>query len=104
NDSIMINKFKFFENLEFKMEECIVIDGESRLLADKKFCITGTFYGYSRPIIIDKLKNKGAIFKACVTNDLDFLVAGEKAGSKLKKALNLNIKIMSFEDIKSYLD
>ncbi|AIJ29902.1 NAD-dependent DNA ligase LigA [Borreliella valaisiana] len=104
NDSIMINKFKFFENLEFKMEECIVIDGESRLLADKKFCITGTFYGYSRPIIIDKLKNKGAIFKACVTKDLDFLVAGEKAGSKLKKALNLNIKIMSFEDIKSYLD
>ncbi|WP_301409750.1 NAD-dependent DNA ligase LigA [Borreliella tanukii] len=104
NDSIMINKFKFFENLEFKMEECIVIDDESNLLAGKKFCITGAFNGYSRSIIIDKLKNKGSIFKACVTKDLDFLVVGEKAGSKLEKASNLNIKIMSFEDIKNYLD
>ncbi|SCW28029.1 DNA ligase (NAD+) [Borreliella japonica] len=104
NDSIMLNKFKFFEDLEFKMEECIVIDDENKLLVGKKFCITGTFNGYSRPIVIDKLENKGAIFKTCVTKGLDFLVVGEKAGSKLKKALNLNIKIMSFEDINSYLD
>ncbi|WNY66892.1 NAD-dependent DNA ligase LigA [Borreliella lusitaniae] len=104
NDSIMLNKFKFFENLEFKMEESILIDDENKLLVGKKFCITGTFNGYSRPIVIDKLKNKGAIFKTCVTRDLDFLVVGEKAGSKLEKALNLNIKIISFEDIKSYLD
>ncbi|WP_215535391.1 NAD-dependent DNA ligase LigA [Borreliella bavariensis] len=104
NDSIMLNKFKFFENLGFKMEESILIDDKNRLLAGKKFCITGTFNGYSRPIIIDKLKNKGAIFKTCVTEGLDFLIVGEKAGSKLEKALNLNVKIMSFEDIKSYLD
>ncbi|WP_210361872.1 BRCT domain-containing protein, partial [Borreliella valaisiana] len=51
-----------------------------------------------------KLRNKGAIFKTCVTEGLDFLIVGEKAGSKLEKALNLNVKIMSFEDIKSYLD
>lgn len=104
NDSVMLNKFKFFENLEFKMEEVVAIDGENKLLAGKKFCITGTFNGYSRSIIIDKLKNKGAIFNTCVTGSLDFLIVGEKAGSKLKKALSLNIKIMSFEDIKSYLD
>ncbi|ACK74727.1 NAD-dependent DNA ligase LigA [Borreliella burgdorferi] len=104
NDSVMLNKFKFFENLEFKMEEVVAIDGENKLLAGKKFCITGTFNGYSRSIVIDKLKNKGAIFNTCVTGSLDFLIVGEKAGSKLKKALSLNIKIMSFEDIKSYLD
>ncbi|WKD00882.1 NAD-dependent DNA ligase LigA [Borreliella americana] len=104
NDSIMINKFKFFENLKFKMEEFIAIDDENKLLVGKKFCITGSFNGYSRSIVIDKLKNKGAIFNTCVTRSLDFLIVGEKAGSKLKKALSLNIKIMSFEDIKSYLD
>ncbi|MCD2332157.1 NAD-dependent DNA ligase LigA [Borreliella americana] len=104
NDSIMINKFKFFENLKFKMEEFIAIDDENKLLVGKKFCITGAFNGYSRAIVIDKLKNKGAIFNTCVTRSLDFLVVGEKAGSKLKKALSLNIKIMSFEDIKSCLD
>ncbi|MBB6212667.1 NAD-dependent DNA ligase LigA [Borreliella californiensis] len=104
NDSIMLNKFKFFENLEFKMEELITIDDENKLLVGKRFCITGTFNGYSRSIVIDKLKNKGAIFNTCVTRSLDFLIVGEKAGSKLKKALSLNIKIMSFEDIKSYLD
>ncbi|WKC90057.1 NAD-dependent DNA ligase LigA [Borreliella finlandensis] len=104
NDSVILNKFKFFENLEFKMEEVVAIDGENKLLAGKKFCITGTFNGYSRSIVIDKLKNKGAIFNTCVTRSLDFLIVGEKAGSKLKKALSLNIKIMPFEDIKSYLD
>lgn len=104
NNSIMINKFKVFENLGFKMEERILIDDENKLLVGKKFCITGSFNGYSRPIVIDKLENKGAIFKTCVTKGLDFLVVGEKAGTKLKKALNLNVKIMSFEDIKSYLD
>ncbi|WNY64174.1 NAD-dependent DNA ligase LigA [Borreliella americana] len=104
NDSIMINKFKFFENLKFKMEEFIAIDDENKLLVGKKFCITGSFNGYSRSIVIDKLKNKGAIFNTCVSRSLDFLIVGEKAGSKLKKALSLNIKIMSFEDIKSYLD
>ncbi|WNY65084.1 NAD-dependent DNA ligase LigA [Borreliella carolinensis] len=104
NDSIMLNKFKFFENLKFKMEEFITIDDENKSLVGKKFCITGTFNGYSRSIVIDKLKNKGAIFNTCVTSSLDFLIVGEKAGSKLKKALSLNIKIMSFKDIKSYLD
>ncbi|WPM05782.1 NAD-dependent DNA ligase LigA [Borreliella sinica] len=104
NDSIILNKFKFFENLNFKMEECVVPDDKNKLLIGKKFCITGTFNGYSRPIVIDKLKNKGAIFKTCVTRDLDFLVVGEKAGSKLQKALNLNIKIMSFKDINGYLN
>ncbi|WKC90921.1 NAD-dependent DNA ligase LigA [Borreliella carolinensis] len=104
NDSIMLDKFKFFENLKFKMEEFITIDDENKSLVGKKFCITGTFNGYSRPIVIDKLKNKGAIFNTCVTKSLDFLIVGEKAGSKLKKALSLNIKIMSFKDIKSYLD
>lgn len=104
NNSIMINKFKVFENLGFKMEERILIDDENKLLVGKKFCITGSFNGYSRPIVIDKLENKGAIFKTCVTKGLDFLVVGEKAGTKLKKALNLNVKIMSFEDIKSYLN
>ncbi|EEF84399.1 NAD-dependent DNA ligase LigA [Borreliella spielmanii] len=104
NDSIMINKFKFFENLGFKMEECVLIDDKNKLLLGKKFCITGSFGDYSRSIVIDKLENKGAIFQTCVTRSLDFLIVGKKAGTKLKKALNLNIKIMSFEDIKSYLD
>ncbi|QFI14661.1 NAD-dependent DNA ligase LigA [Borrelia sp. CA_690] len=104
NDSIMLNKFKFFENLGFKMQECVVVDGENNLLFDKKFCVTGIFNGYPRSVVIDKLKNKGAIFSSCVTKSLDFLIVGEKAGTKLEKALNLNIKIMSFEDIKSYLD
>ncbi|AJA90353.1 NAD-dependent DNA ligase LigA [Borreliella chilensis] len=104
NDSVILNKFKFFENLGFEMEEYIVINDEDSLLAGKKFCITGTFNGCSRSIVIDKLKSKGAIFNTSVTRSLDFLVVGEKAGSKLEKALNLDIKIMSFEDIKRHLD
>ncbi len=45
------------------MEESILIDDDNKLLAGKKFCITGTFKDYSRPIVIDKLKIKEQFLK-----------------------------------------
>ena len=54
--------------------------------AGKRAVATGTLQGYSRREIEDKLKSMGAIPQDSVSKTTDYVIAGEKAGSKLAKA------------------
>ena len=58
-----------------------------------KFCITGSF-SQSRDTLKEQLEAKGAKFVSSVSNNLDVLFCGEKAGSKLTKAQNLGVNIV----------
>ncbi|WP_024653486.1 NAD-dependent DNA ligase LigA [Borrelia persica] len=99
NDKIVLDKFNFFKELGFKMQEDnINCEGTSSLFG-KKFCITGSFDEYSRSVLIDKITKKGAIFCSSVTKRLDFLLVGKKPGVKLKQANDLGIKILKLLDI-----
>ncbi len=75
----------------------------NELWANKRFCITGSF-NISRDKIVEKIEAQGGIFVSSVSKKLDLLIAGEKAGSKLKKAQDLGIKILTQEDLKNVLD
>lgn len=49
-------------------------------------CITGSFEGYSRDDLVKILEDQGGEFMSSVSAKTDYLLAGEKAGSKLAKA------------------
>lgn len=70
---------------------------------DKRFCVTGSF-SISRDKIVEKIEAQGGVFVSSVSKKLDLLIVGEKAGSKLKKAQDLGIKILTQEDLKDVLD
>jgi len=59
----------------------------------KKIVITGTL-SIPRRDAQNALENLGAIIQSSITKDTDILIVGEVAGSKLKKAKNLGIKIV----------
>lgn len=59
----------------------------------KTFCITGTFNSGKRDALKTKIEQLGGIFVDGVTKKTDILFVGDKAGSKLKKAQDLNIII-----------
>ncbi len=64
----------------------------------KKMCITGSFEGYSRDQLTEILEKQGWEFMSSVSMKTDFLLAGEKAGSKLSKAQELGVKVLSLSD------
>lgn len=64
---------------------------------EKTFVITGTL-SKPREEFKEELENLGANVTGTVTKKTDYVLAGEKAGSKLKKAEELNIKIINEEE------
>ncbi|STQ85871.1 NAD-dependent DNA ligase LigA [Helicobacter muridarum] len=67
-------------------------------LSGKTCVITGTFT-IGRDILKSRLEELGARVSSSISSKTDFLLAGESAGSKLKKAMDLNIKILKKDDI-----
>jgi DNA ligase (NAD+) len=64
----------------------------------KTFVVTGTLKQFSREGIEDLIKQLGGKAAGSVSKKTDFVVAGEKAGSKLDKARELGVKVLTEED------
>ena len=62
--------------------------------SDKKVVVTGTLASMGREEAKDRLKSLGAKVQSSVSAQTDYLIAGEKAGSKLKKAETLGVRIL----------
>jgi DNA ligase (NAD+) len=67
----------------------------SDTLAGKTFVVTGTLSRYSRDEIQDLIRQHGGKVSSSVSGKTDYLVAGEKAGSKLAKAEKLGVEVVS---------
>lgn len=67
-------------------------------LKDKNVVLTGTLTQLSRDQAKDLLKSLGCKVSGSVSSKTDYVIAGEKAGSKLTKAQELGIKILSEQD------
>ncbi len=70
----------------------------SNILENKKFVITGSFEQYSRDELKEIIEQHGGNCVGSVSKKTDFLLAGEKAGSKKSKAEDLGIKILKISD------
>ena len=64
----------------------------------KKMCITGSFEWYKRDDLAKILEEQWGEFVWSVSTKTDYLLAGDKAGSKLKKANELWVEVLSLED------
>jgi DNA ligase (NAD+) len=67
-------------------------------LAGKTFVVTGTLARYSRDEIQDLIARHGGKAASSVSKNTDYLIAGEKAGSKLDKANSLGVQVLSEDE------
>jgi DNA ligase (NAD+) len=61
----------------------------------KTFVLTGALQKYTRDQAEDLIKERGGKVTGSVSKKTDFVLVGEDAGSKLDKAKELHIKIIS---------
>ncbi len=70
----------------------------SSLLTDRKFVLTGALTHFTRTEVKARLAALGAHVLNTVSQETDYVVAGEGAGGKLTRALSLSIPILSETD------
>ena len=80
-------------NLKFNS----LIKSQSLTFTDKTFACTGTLKKYSRSEIAQIIESNGGNFSSTVNKKVNYLILGDKGGSKLNKARSLNIEILSEE-------
>ncbi len=68
------------------------------VLAGKTLVVTGTLLKYKRDEIEELIARHGGRPASSVSKNTDYLVAGEKAGSKLDKAQALGVRVLSEEE------
>jgi len=68
-------------------------------LAEKSFVLTGTLAGHTRNELKELLQALGGRVTGSVSSKTDFLVVGKDPGSKYGKALELNITILSENEV-----
>lgn len=67
-------------------------------LSKKSLVITGSFENFTREQIVKLIEENGGKASGSVSKKTDFLIAGDLAGSKLKKAQDLGVKVISIEE------
>ena len=69
----------------------------------KSFVLTGSLANMTRDKATDEIRARGGSVVGAVSNNTDFVVAGEEAGSKLEKAQKLGIKILTEKEFLTIL-
>ena len=72
-------------------------------LDGKSFVITGALPGLSRDEAKKLIQRSGGKVVGSVTSKTDYLLAGEKPGSKLEKARKLEVKVIDWSELQAML-
>lgn len=100
SDHIMLwrtlQKELIFETQDIKNEEDnIMSDKKNNLFAGCTIVATGKLEHFTRDSINSKIVSLGAIAGSSVTKNTNYVICGEKAGSKLAKAQKLGVPVLS---------
>jgi DNA ligase (NAD+) len=71
---------------------------EEQVFEEQTFVITGSFENYSREDLKTMIIDRGGKVSSSVSAKTNFLLAGKKAGSKLKKAQELGVATIGIEE------
>jgi DNA ligase (NAD+) len=91
------------QSLGVKMETIGPARDGRRALEGKTLVVTGTLTKYGRDEINELITRHGGHAAASVSKNTDYLVAGEKAGSKLDKAKELGVPVLSEAEFEKLL-
>ncbi|MDG2375662.1 MAG: NAD-dependent DNA ligase LigA [Woeseiaceae bacterium] len=72
-------------------------------LAGKSIVLTGALSGMTRNEAKDRIQAAGGKVTGSVSRKTDFLVAGDKAGSKLTRAQNLGVEVLDEHELQNLL-
>src|SRR5262249_8418297 len=75
----------------------------STALAGRTFVVTGTLARYSRDEAENLIKKLGGKATGSVSKKTDYVVAGDKAGSKLDKARQLGVPVLTEEEFEKLI-
>ena len=103
SDFMKINRefvLKFFEVIQPKVEEKII--AKENPFKDKTIVLTGTL-SQGRSEVKKILEDLGAKVGSSISKKTDFLIYGEKAGSKLTKAKSLGVKTLDEKEMEAML-
>ena len=89
--------------LELDIIKTAEVDIANMPLNGVQVVLTGKLNNYSRDEIKENLILKGAKVSSSVSSKTNFVIAGENAGSKLKKAIELNVRIYDENEYESIL-
>ena len=87
-------------NMKIQENENVVTDEK---FAGKTFVLTGTLETMSREQASELIEQHGGKTSSSVSKKTDYVLAGEEAGSKLKKAQDLGITIINEQQFKDML-
>jgi DNA ligase (NAD+) len=73
-------------------------------LAGLSFVVTGTLAGFTREEVKQYIQERGGKVSDSVSRNTSYLVAGDEAGSKLDKARQLAVKIISAEELRKLVE
>ncbi|MCH2230479.1 MAG: NAD-dependent DNA ligase LigA [Crocinitomicaceae bacterium] len=85
--------------------EVVEKEQASNVLEGKSFVVSGVFNAFSRPELKEMIEANGGKNVGSISKKTDFVLAGDKMGpSKLQKATDLGIKILSEDDFIALLN
>ena len=79
-------------------------ESEAGVLSEKTLVVTGTLKKFSREQIKEFIFQHGGKASGSVSKKTDYLIAGEKAGSKLEKAQQLGVTVLSESEFLNMID
>ena len=102
------NEEKVLNNIEELLSLGVTPIFEEKVIVESSFngktvVVTGTLQKYSRGEIKAKLEALGAKVSGSVSKKTDYVIAGEEAGSKLTKAKDLGITVLSEEEFEKMI-
>lgn len=89
---------RLFAELDIQFESVWNIVTSTSEITNKSFCVTWSFENMSRDQIHGIIESHGGEVRSSVSSKLDFLIAGESAGSKLARANECRVQVLTLDE------
>ncbi|MEX0331340.1 MAG: NAD-dependent DNA ligase LigA [Puniceicoccaceae bacterium] len=95
---------RLYQEAGLNMESRLQKPAEDASLSGKTFVLTGTLPSWTRSEAKSRIEAAGGKVSGSVSGKTDFVIAGEEAGSKLRKANDLGITVLDEDGLRALLD